>query len=77
MIAIDRELPIATLNNVIAATNTDVDVAANNVEIMTLRWCQQEVAGPKMLMSRRQDRRLIDTDKLNGVTDYKWIIYFY
>jgi hypothetical protein len=41
MIAIDRELPISTLNNVIAATNTDVDVAANNVEITTLRWCQQ------------------------------------
>jgi hypothetical protein len=61
----------------IGSGRRDVDVTANNVEITTLRWCQQEVAGPKMLTSRRQDRRLIDTDKLNGVTDYKWIIYFY
>ena len=61
----------------IGSGRRDVDVTANNVEIMTLRQCRQEVAGPKMLTSRRQDRRLIDTDKLNGVTDYKWNIYFY
>ena len=36
-IAIDRELPISTLNNVIAAANPDVDVTANDVEITTLR----------------------------------------
>jgi hypothetical protein len=36
-IAIDRELPISTLNNVIAAANPDVDVTANDVEIPTLR----------------------------------------
>ena len=69
MTEIDRELPTSTSNNVIAATNTDVDVAANNVKITTLRWCQQEVAGPKMLTSRRQDQHPIDTDKLNSVTD--------
>jgi hypothetical protein len=33
---IDREWPISTLNNVIAATNTDVDVTKNDVEITTL-----------------------------------------
>jgi hypothetical protein len=36
-IAINWELPVSTLNNVIEVTNTDVDVTANNVEIMTLR----------------------------------------
>ena len=25
----------------------------------------------------RQDQHLIDTDKLNGVTDYKWIILYF
>jgi hypothetical protein len=30
-------LPISTLNNVIEATNTDVDVTTNDVEIPTLR----------------------------------------
>ena len=35
-IVIDREWPISTLNNVIAATNTDVDVTKNDVEITTL-----------------------------------------
>ncbi len=38
-IAIDWELPISTLNNVIEVTNPDVDVTANNVEITTLRYC--------------------------------------
>jgi hypothetical protein len=37
MTEIDRELPTSTSNNVIAATNTDVDVAANDVEIPMLR----------------------------------------
>ncbi len=36
-IAIDRELPISTLNNVIEVTNPDVDVTADNVEITTIR----------------------------------------
>ena len=36
-IAIDRELPILTLNSVIEVTNPDVDVTANNVKITTPR----------------------------------------
>jgi hypothetical protein len=35
-IAIDRELPTSTSNSVIAAANTDVEMA-NDVEILTLR----------------------------------------
>jgi hypothetical protein len=36
-IAIDRELPIIDVSNVIAAANPDVDVTANDVEIPTFR----------------------------------------
>jgi hypothetical protein len=32
----------ATSNSVIAVTNSDVDVAANDVEIPTLRQCRHE-----------------------------------
>ena len=53
----------------IGSGRRDVDVTANNVEITTLRWCQQETADPKMLTSRQQDQHPIDTDKLNSVTD--------
>ncbi len=70
MTAIDRELPTSTLNNVIEVTNPDVDVTTNDVEIPMFR---PTIADPRTLTSRRQDRRLIDTDKLNSVTDYKWI----
>ena len=43
------------------ATLIDVDVTANDVD--------KNVADPKVLTSRQQDRHLIDTDKLNSVTD--------
>jgi hypothetical protein len=41
-IAIDRELPISTLNNVIAATNTDVEVAANDAPLVSTRSRRSE-----------------------------------
>ena len=58
MTAINRELQTTTLNG--------VDVTANDVEIPTFR---PTIADPKVLTSRRQDQHLIDTDKLNSVTD--------
>ena len=37
----------------------------------------KNVADPKVLTSWQQDQHLIDTDKLNSVTDYKWIVLYF
>jgi hypothetical protein len=56
MIIINRELPI-------------IDIGQRHCGGEYRRSDRQEVADPKMPTSRRQDQHLIDTDKLNGVTD--------
>ena len=54
----------STLDSVIAAANPNVDVTANDARI-------------RERDESRQDQHLIDTDKLNSVTDYKWIVLYF
>ena len=81
----DRELPTSMLTStskdVIEVTNSDVDVTANDVEIMTFRsTIRPSLTSTNVSLSfdrscgfdmklERQDQHPIDTDKLNSVTD--------
>jgi hypothetical protein len=80
-IAIDRELPTSTSNSVIAAANTDVEMA-NDVEIQTLR---STIDAPLVSTRSRRSENVDESTtgwaskltqiSLNTVTDYKWIIF--
>jgi hypothetical protein len=86
----DRELPTSMLTStskdVIEVTNSDVDVTANNVEITTFRsTIRPSLTSTNVSLSfdrscgfdkkLEQDRIGIRlTDKLNSVTDYKWML---